>query len=102
MRELCVVLAAFGLAYIVGFSKISLPFRIALTPGDHKQGLVFWCMRTFVEMIECVACFGFWEGVVMAQLGVWAPFGVSFWQTIAAGCLVSATNLILAGIAKIS
>lgn len=101
MKELMLLLAAFGLAYIVGHSKVSLPFRIALTPPDHRRGLAFWCMRTFVDLIECVACFGFWEGFVSTWLGWWVPFGGGWLGAVTAGCLVAGTNLILGSLTKL-
>lgn len=63
-------LAQFGLAYIVGHSAISLPFRVALAP--EKVETVGDSVRTFVvTMLECPACFGFWAGAGVAALGCW-------------------------------
>lgn len=62
--------AAFGLAYIVGHSSISLPFRMALDPGEEltRPGQA---LRAFVLMlIECPACFGFWTGAFAGLLYV--------------------------------
>lgn len=64
--------AAFGLAYIVGHSGISLPFRMLLDPGE-KLASPGDAARSFVLMLlECPACFGFWTGVFagMLYLGV--------------------------------
>jgi hypothetical protein len=51
--------AAFGLAYIVGHSRISRPVRLALWDVGG-----FWA-QTFVTLLECPACFGFWIGLAM-------------------------------------
>jgi hypothetical protein len=59
--------AAFGLAYIVGHSRISLPFRIALDPEKletPRDALRAWLLM----LIECPACFGFWEGLFAGML----------------------------------
>jgi hypothetical protein len=60
--------AAFGLAYIVGHSTISLPFRMVIDPGPEtttpKAVLAAW----FLMLIECPACFGFWEGLFFGML----------------------------------
>jgi len=49
-------LAAFGVSYIVGFSKISFPFRVTL--GNSKSTLLHW----FLDLIECPACVSTWLG----------------------------------------
>lgn len=60
--------AAFGLAYIVGHSVISLPFRMAIDPGAdvHTPRQVFcaWLLM----LVECPACFGFWTGLFAGML----------------------------------
>lgn len=60
--------AAFGLAYIVGHSAISLPFRMAVDPGPDvdSPAKVFWAW--FLMLIECPACFGFWTGLFAGML----------------------------------
>lgn len=84
------VVAAFGLAYIVGHSKISLPVRE-------------WIARTklawFLELIECPACLGFWIGLVASFfLGtnwfVWALFtsGSNFLLGKFSGLIVEAKD----------
>lgn len=60
--------AAFGLAYIVGHSGISLPFRMLLDPGE-ELATPGQAARSFVLMLmECPACFGFWTGVFSGML----------------------------------
>lgn len=64
-------IAAFGLAYIVGHSGISLPFRMLLDPGEELISPT-QAARSFVLMlIECPACFGFWTGVFAGMLYLW-------------------------------
>jgi hypothetical protein len=48
--------SAFGFAYVVGHSVISMPVRewIARHPGHYWQ--------LFLAVIECPACFGWWVG----------------------------------------
>jgi hypothetical protein len=55
--------AAFGLAYIVGHSAISLPLRILMEPPDLRgpqDAFRAWALM----LIECPACFGFWTGLL--------------------------------------
>lgn len=61
------VLGQFGLAYIVGHSAISLPFRQALAPEEVKT--VGHAFRQFIiTLLECPACLGFWAGAVSIWL----------------------------------
>ena len=85
-------LTAFGLAFVVGQSKISLPFRVALA----KAGPVGLFL---VELLECPGCFGFWCGIAYSftahgrGLTLWAP---PLWAgTIALGLFTCATNMVL-------
>lgn len=101
MKDAFILLALFGLAYIVGHSKLSLPVRLAIEPPDEPKNFM-WAIRSlFNTMIECVACFGFWQGLFVSWVGFWAPFGGSWWQIIATGCLVAATNLLMGAWAKL-
>ena len=54
--------AAFGLSYIVGHSRISRGFRVWFAN---------YISEWLVELVECPACFGFWLGLVLgsAMLG---------------------------------
>lgn len=80
-------MAMFGLAYIVGHSTISLPFRMAVDPGpagsdprttppsvakNFGDALRHWALA----LIECAACFGTWTGFIY---GAWlqTDFGFS-------------------------
>ncbi len=87
------LLGAFGLAYIVGHSVISLPFRTWLggtpekqlpSPGNFtnsttprpghiepaKPGALGAFGDFLCSLIECPACFGFWCGVAVGLLGM--------------------------------
>jgi hypothetical protein len=100
---------AFGLAYIVGHSTISLPFRRwlggtpELPPTETSPGMPavpgalgpvgdFLC-----EMLECPACFGFWIGLVggsalFFDAVPWPQrLGWSFWL----GCVTSGHNFMM-------
>ncbi len=90
--------ASFGLSFIVGHSKISLPFRTLVDPGEIRtfnDSLRAW----FLMLLECPACLGFhsglWFGFFIGIPGVmdpgWATGGVLalFW---------TATNLFLASV----
>lgn len=65
--------AAFGLAYIIGHSKISLPFRMLVDPGNKitKPTEAFWSF--FLILIECPACLGFWIGSIIAAIFIYGP-----------------------------
>lgn len=81
-------ISAFGLAYIVGHSRISRPVRLAL----HDTG--GWWTRTIVELVECPACFGFWTGLAVGSylaLAHHAPFGVPF----GVACYTTGANFLL-------
>ena len=70
-------LAAFGLAYIVGHSSISLPVRMLMDPGEELK-TPSQALRSFLLMLaECPACFGFWTGAVAGML---YAFGLGSWM----------------------
>lgn len=98
-------LGAFGLAYIVGHSTLSLPFRqwlggnpIAEPPQPGALGPFgdFLC-----ALIECPACFGFWIGLIAGKLILipesleGAPFSTRAAWALWFGCVTSGTNYIL-------
>lgn len=118
------VLAAFGFAFIVGFAKVSLPFRSWLASPiktvkfrpDWPEGGPFkineeWHERPrlngwatwIVALLECPACLGFWLGVFAALADRWFGFialaGLTdaprLFSIIFLGCVVSASNFIL-------
>lgn len=60
---------AFGFAYIVGFSKISLPMRLALeTEPTKAPPLAYYVRATTLMLLECPACLGFWFGLIYGWL----------------------------------
>lgn len=71
--------AAFGLAYIVGFSKLSLPVRSLIAPPAgttaDSASLKDVVRLALVTLLECPACFGFWVGLIygFACHPKWAP-----------------------------
>ena len=92
--------AAFGLAFIVGHSQISLPIRVLV----HRMGALG---RFVVELLECPACFGFWTGffwVVVpgsSMLPVLLPTGRLGWALVL-GCATSGVNFFLANYSGLS
>lgn len=52
--------AAFGAAYIVGHARVSLGVRTAL--AEQRWHPTWPLTLTFVELLECPACFGTWFG----------------------------------------
>jgi hypothetical protein len=84
------VFVMFGLAYIVGHSVISRPLREWLAKW-HTAG---WLLT----LIECPACFGFWEGVVAALLILTPGLigDVFFMNVIAWALFTSGSNFLLA------
>jgi len=88
-------LAAFGLAFIVGSSKITLRMRNAIAPlPKADRTLANGLRRFFIELIECAACFGFWEG--LAALYFFSALVPRWWIL---PLLTSGVNLLLAKIA---
>lgn len=60
--------AAFGLAYIVGHSSLSLPVRVLVDPGEQLRGFGDAARAWALMLVECPACFGFWEGLFFGML----------------------------------
>jgi len=88
------LLAQFGLAYIVGHSEISLPWRTLLARSQYGERLV--------KFVECPACFGFWAGAAFWEMGLpdaqphVAVFRFFFW-----GCVVSGSNFLLGRLSRL-
>lgn len=94
--------AAFGLAYIVGHSKISLPARSALATAaanwpidideERRPAIRNRIAQWILDLSECVACFGFWIGLAagFGNLGPPEPT-----NPLALALLTTASNLIL-------
>lgn len=95
LHLLIYLLSAFGLAYIVGHARISRGARERL----------FRVLPFFVELLECPACFGTWEGIFAGlALDVPAQLGFTKWYTAvpAFALMTCATNLLLARAARLS
>lgn len=93
------LLAAFGFAYIMGHSVISLPVRVLLGGADHPkpfEPLIPYVGPFLVALVECPACLGWWTGVGIAL--VTSP-AIGFWPTVfeavRMGCMVSGSNFVL-------
>jgi len=86
--------AAFGLALIAGFARISLPIRIWLF---HHWGIFG---KYLVELMECPICFGFWEGFFVGALAY--PDVIRRWLfMVLLGCFTAATNFTLARLGRL-
>lgn len=117
------VLAAFGLAYIVGHATISLPFRVWIGGTPSKESLnVSAGMATPVivpgkpgalgpfgdflcALIECPACFGFWTGVVSGAFTLVNPppdIFFSWWSwPIVLGCFTAGSNFVVSRLTRL-
>lgn len=104
---------AFGLAYCLGASKLSLLWRSPLAAlakagrlaGTDPLKLVSGAVAAFfLALIECPACTGFWIGVAFARHDLARELlGGSLWITgWLWGFWTVATNLILARLAGIT
>ena len=74
------LLSLYGLAWVVSSSRLTLGIRMVL--GRH--------IPILAHLMECVGCFGFWEGVAVSaargdDVSMWWPFGLA----------VAASNLML-------
>lgn len=110
------LIGAFGLAYIVGHSVISLPLRIALSglpemrdeDGRVLRGRIpgkIGPLGDFLgALIECPACFGFWEGVA-ASVIIFAPpepgWLARIGWALAVGCITSGFNFIVGRLTRL-
>jgi hypothetical protein len=71
--------AAFGFAFIVGHSRISLPARALMqTVGERLLPIAALPFRFVLMLIECPACLGFWEGLAYAL--AFHPSWASWWE----------------------
>lgn len=66
------VFASFGAAFVLGYSKITLPLRMFLhgasEPPTYHWGrrAIAFSARWFLALLECPACVAFWLGVAAA------------------------------------
>lgn len=66
MTDLFVLLAVFGVAWVIADSKISLPFR-------HRVADQLGFESLFLTLLECPPCLSFWIGLgggLIAGLGL--------------------------------
>ena len=91
--------AAFGLAYIIGHSAISLGVRenISWIGRRGAPGKLAWVATWFLALIECPACFGTWTGLVVGALYPQiVPFALSWpLASLALGLYSAGTGFIL-------
>jgi hypothetical protein len=81
--------AALGLSYVLGFSKLSKPFR--------EMGAKMPITYVLVLLVECPACLGFWIGVAaVAFRFAPLPIAATIWHAIYFGLFTAGTNLFLA------
>lgn len=91
------LLAQAGLAFVVGFSGITFPFRVWLM-GKGRLGAFL------VELLQCAGCFGFWSGAG-AALVMGAPVALLRWRPaewVVWGFIVAASNLLFVSIAGLT
>lgn len=95
------LLGAFGLAYIAGFSLISLPLRLWLGGVPEAEPSVPGALGPFgdvlCKLLECPACFGFWTGAFFS----FTVRGDSFLVAVWLGCAVSGSNFILGRVTRL-
>ena len=92
-------LAVFGLTFIAGQSKISLPFRTRLEPSNRTESAWMLFRSWFLMMLECNACFGFHLGWLAVGTGVAPHYFMGVWGGIVCSLYCCATSLILAHLA---
>lgn len=89
-------IAAFGFAYALGFSHISLPLRFWLGDLIGTSRIAVWTLR----LVECPACvgwhIGFWGTWLAGWLNVQWLFGRGFFIALLAAFYTCGTNLLLA------
>lgn len=69
-------LTTFGFCYVVGHSKISLPFRELLARWAERPRLVNHLLLVPLSLIECPACLGWWVGLAAAWHNL-VPFSLA-------------------------
>lgn len=90
-------LATFGFAFVIGHSKLSLPFRMILDPGNRIETFEQSARMWLLMLLECPACIGvhigFWIGLFPKVFYVEAPAAIPrlLWavELALASCAVS-------------
>jgi hypothetical protein len=107
------LLALYGLAAIVGQSKLSLGPRDAIEKlcvflmrqwtfenggGVGRFGLALSGRLLFflLELVECPQCLGFWEGLILGFIR-----GEEWMGALVMACLVSGSNLMLQAVVDV-
>jgi Protein of unknown function (DUF1360) len=99
------VFASFGLAFVLGYAKISLPLRKFLAraaqpyEGPDLGGRVFSLVaRWLLALLECPACVAFWLGLasVMTPFVDGIPLHGISWVMIAPFLGLANTGAVLA------
>lgn len=90
MNLLIYSFAVFGLAWVVGHSKISLPFRLWFAKLG-PFGLLF------VTMLECVGCFSFHIGWItwLAGIRLTGSWSHTWLDVIVAALYTAASSLVI-------
>jgi len=95
MNFLVYSVMAFALTWIIGDSKISLPFRMVIDPGEIKTPLD--AARAWLLMLlECPGCLGFWLGIAALYFHVAPEFEWGFLGAIECGLFTAGACLLLA------
>lgn len=101
MDLLIYMVAAFGLAFIVGRAKISFPIRLGLNLIGSWRNPIWRPLKWFVILIECPACLGFWIGFVSAYRFDVSLIGLdAFSSAMIVGCFTSGSNLLFYALAR--
>lgn len=56
------LMAVLGFVYVIGQSRISLPFRIMLAGNEASRAFAF--RQWLVNLVECPSCASFWVGLL--------------------------------------
>lgn len=62
MNVIVYLFAVLGFAYVIGQSRISLPFRILLAGAEGNRAFAF--RQWLVNLVECPSCASFWVGLL--------------------------------------
>ena len=85
-------LTVFGLAWIVGHSKLTQAPRETIASWG-RMGMRAGFAGFFLNLIECPACLSFWLGLITA-----GAYAFSFWASLAVGIFAAGCSFILARI----
>lgn len=86
--------AAFGFAWGVGYSHVTLPFREWLAKGG-------WASKWLLIGLECPGCLGWHIGYLSVLCEV-APISRSLWHCVLMAFVTAGANILLARIAGLT